>query len=191
VGAGEIVGLAGGSASQGIKSREQGIFQNVTDPGELRDQSVSVAVLAETTAGVWCGVGCLIVLVRAHRRKSGDLLWQRKRHARRAAQSKLADARKLLAAGRSTDALRAIRSALVGLIADMRNVVAEGLTASEADAALALTPIPAPLRVEVLGLLESIESAEYGSEFAADPGRALERAEKLVPSLARSLERGA
>jgi hypothetical protein len=40
-------------------------------------------------------------------------------------------------------------------------------------------------------LLETIESAEYGSGFAADAPRLLETAEKLVPSLARNLERGA
>jgi BatD DUF11 like domain len=190
VGAGEIIGAASGSATSEIKSREQGIFQNVTDPRELRDQRVSVVALAEVTAGAWCGVGFLIAFVTAHRRKSGDVLWQRKRHARRAARGKLAEARKLLAAGQSMEALRAIRSALVGLIADMRNIVAEGLTASEAERALAGTPIPAAARAEVLRLLEAIESAEYGSGFAADAGAVLEEAEKLVPSLARDLERG-
>ena len=48
------------------------------------------------------------------------------------------------------DALRAIRSALIGLIADMRNIVAEGLTASEADTTLAQTAVPTVARAEVL-----------------------------------------
>jgi hypothetical protein len=190
VGAAEIVGATAGSATTEIKSREQGIFQNVTDPREVRDERVSVVALAEVTAGAWCGVGFLIAFVSAHRRKSGDVLWQRKRQARRAARSKLGEARKLIAEGQSKEALRAIRSALVGLIADMRNIVAEGLTASEADAALARTPIPAAKRADVLRMLEAIESAEYGSGFATDAGTVLEEAEKLVPSLARDLERG-
>jgi hypothetical protein len=190
VGAGEIVGPASGSPTAEIKSREQGIFQNVTDPRELGDQRVSVVSLALVTAGAWCGVGFLIAFVSAHRRKSGDVLWQRKRHARRAARGKLAEARTLLAAGQSMEALRAIRSALVGLIADMRNIVAQGLTASEADLALAHTGTSAAVRADVLRMLEAIESAEYGSGLATDAGAVLLEAEKLVPSLARDLERG-
>jgi len=190
LGAGDLVGSLAGSVTPEIKSRAQGIFQNVTDPSELNDQRVNVVALAEVTAGLWCGVGCLIAVVRAHRRKSGDVVWQRKRRARRTAQRKLAEARTAVAAGRSTDALQAVRSALIGLIADMRNIVADGLTASEADATLAQTAVPADLRAEVLRLLEAIESAEYGSGIASEARAMIETAEGLIPSLARHLERG-
>jgi hypothetical protein len=134
-------------------------------------------------------VACLIAFVSAHRRKSGDVVWQRKRQARRTAERKLAQARQVLAAGRPMDALRAIRSALVGLIADTRNIVAEGLTATEADATLSGTTVPAEERAEVLRLLEAIESAEYGSGFASEAGAMIAAAERLIPSLARHLER--
>jgi hypothetical protein len=89
------------------------------------------------------------------------------------------------------DALRGVRSALVGLIADMRNIVAEGLTASEVDATLAQTAVPGDVRVETLRLLEAIESAEYGSGIASEATAMIETAEELIPSLARYLERGA
>ena len=189
--AGDLVGSFSGSGTQEIKTREQGIFQNVTDPSELSDQRVNLVAMAEVTAGLWCGVGCLMVVVSARRRKSGDVVWQRRRYARRAAERKLAEARKVLAEGRSMDAMRAIRSALVGLIADMRNIVADGLTASEADATLARTAVPAGDRAEVLRLLEAIESAEYGSGIASEAPAMIETAEGLIPSLARHLERGA
>ena len=187
---GELVGSLFSSGARDIKSREQGIWKNVTDPRELKDQRVNVVTLAGLTAGLWCGVGCLIAVVSGHRRKSGDLVWQRKRHARRSAERKLALAQKELAAGQSTDALRAMRSALVGLIADMRNVVAEGLTAPEADAILAQTAIPAAQRAEVVRLLDAIESAEYGSSVTSDIGAMIASTEKLIPGLARYLERG-
>ncbi len=190
LGPGDLVGTLPGSGTREIKSRAQGIFQNVTDPAELNDQRVDVVELAGVTAGVWCGVGCLIAVVCAHRRKSGDVVWQRKRRARRTAERKLAEARKALAAGRSMDALRAIRAALVGLIADMRNIVAEGLTASEADATLARTVVPAVERAEVLRLLDAIESAEYGSATAPEAPAMIAAAEGLIPRLARHLERG-
>ena len=191
LGVGELVGSVSSSGTSEIKSREQGIFQNVTDPTELRDQRVNVVALAEVTAVMWCGVACLIAFVSTHRRKSGDVIWQRKRRARRLAERKLAEARKALAAGQSMEARRAVRAALVGLIADKRNIVAEGLTASEADATLAQAAVPADLRVEVLRLLEAIESAEYGSGIAFEASAMIETADELIPRLARHLERGA
>ena len=96
----------------------------------------------------------------------------------------------MLADGRSMDALRAIRSSLLGLIADKRNIVADGLTASEADATLARTAVPAADRAEVLRLLHRIESAEYGSGTASEVSAMIETARGLIPRLARNLERG-
>jgi hypothetical protein len=188
--AGEIVGQIAGSSTPGIKSREQGIYQNVTDPSELSDQHVNIVALAEAAVGTWCAVACLIAVVSVHRRKSGDVVWQRKRLARRTAMRKVADAREALAEGRSMDGLRAVRWAILGLIADMRNIVAEGLTAAEADATLARTAVPANLRADVRRLLETIESAEYGAGIGSEASTMLETAERLVPSLARHLERG-
>ncbi len=188
--AGDLVGSLPGSGAQEIKSREQGIFQNVTDPAELRDQRVSIVALAGAAAGLWGGLACLMAAVSAHRRKSGDIVWQRRRQARRTALGKLAEARTSLSAGRSMDALRSIRSALVGLIADMRNVVGEGLTSTEADAILAESAVPAAERADALRLLQAIESAEYGSGAASDAPALVETAERLIPSLARHLERG-
>jgi hypothetical protein len=189
--AGDLVGALGSTATPEIKSRAQGIYQNVTDPSELADERVNVVALGELAAGSWLAAACLIAVVSAHRRKSGDVVWQRKRQARRAAEHRLAEARKLLAEGRSREALRAIRSALVGLIGDMRNIVAEGLTASEADAALAGTAVPADARASMLRLLEAIESAEYGSGTASETAAMIETATALIPRLARNLERGA
>ena len=190
LGAGDLVGALGRSGAPQVQSRAQGIFQNVTDPSELRDQNVNVLALAEATAGAWCAVACLFVVVNSYRRKSTDVSWQRRRFARRTAERKLAEARKDLAEGRSRDALRAVRSALVGLIADMRNIVAEGLTASEADAALAQTSVSTDERAAVLRLLEAIESAEYGSGMGSEAPAMIDAAARLVPSLARHLERG-
>jgi hypothetical protein len=190
VGAGDLVGSLPASGSQLIKSRDQGTFHNVTDLSELKDERVNVLGLAGLAVGLWCGMGCLIAVVSAHRRKSGDSAWQRRRNARRAAERKLVDARKFLAAGQRVDAHRAVRSALLGLIADTRNIVAEGLTMSEADAMLARTAVPASDREEVVRLLEAIESAEYGSGIASEAPAMIETAQRLIPSLARHLERG-
>ena len=190
VGAGDLVGNLTDSGTQEIKSREEGIFQNVTDPSELADQRVDIPALAGVAAGTWCAVGCLIVAVTMYRRKSADAGWRRKQQARPAAAQKMAEARKALADGRPELALRATRTAVVGLIADLRNIVAEGLTALEAEAALAETAVTLDERAEVLRLLESIEAAEYGSGSAAGVSAMIERADQLIPRLARQLDRG-
>jgi hypothetical protein len=78
---------------------------------------------------------------------------------------------------------------VVGLIADIRNIVGEGLTSVEADAVLAQTDVPVDMRADVLHLLEAIESAEYGSGIAAEIPAIMARAEALIPNLARHLAR--
>jgi hypothetical protein len=189
VGAGDLVGSLTGAGKDEIKAQTQGIFGNVTDPSELTDQRVNVIALAEVVAGAWCVVGCLIAVVSSHRRRSSDMSWQRKRRARRTAKGKLAEARTVLAAGQPLVALRAVRSAVVGLIADLRNIVSEGLTASEVDATLAQAAVPADDRKAVSQLLEAIESAEYGAGMATDVPTMIDSAEGLVRGLARHLER--
>ncbi len=186
---GELVGAVGGGANEAIKAEAHGLFHNVTDPTELFDQRVNVIALAGGAALTWCVVGCLMAFVALHRRRSGDLLWQRKRNARRTANGRIAEARKALAEGQSLGALRAVRSALFGLVADLRNIVAEGLTASEADGALAEAGVPAELRNGLSDLLGAIESAEYGSGVTTETPAMIESAERLIQSLARHLGR--
>jgi BatD DUF11 like domain len=189
LGAGELVGSLGGGAREEIKAQAHGLFHNVTDPTELFDQRVNVIALAGGAALAWCVAGCLMAFVAVHRRRSGDLLRQRKRNARRAAKGRITEARQALADGQSLGALRAVRSALLGLVADLRNIVAEGLTASEADAALLEAGVPAELRKALADLLGAIESAEYGSGVTTETPAMIESAEKLIQSLARSLTR--
>ena len=145
--------------------------------------------LAEVAAGLWCTVGCLIAVVSVHRRKSGDLGWQRKRE--RAARPEPQAPRGPACRGRGRFAGRASgrRSAVIGLIADMRNIVALGLTASEVDAALAKTAVPGGMRKGCCNCFEAIESAEYGSGIASEIPAMIAAAEGLIPSLARHLER--
>lgn len=190
LGAGDLVGSLSGASGPEIKSREQGIFQNVTDLSELRDQNVNVTALAEVAAGLWCAAGCVIAFVSSHRRKSGDVVWQRRQQARRTAERRLAEAHTAFTEGRPADALRAVRSAVVGLIADKRNIVAAGLTASEVDAVLANSAVPSAERAAVLRLLETIESAEYGSDTGSEASATIATAAALIPSLARHLDRG-
>jgi hypothetical protein len=190
LGSGDLVGTLPGTSGQEIKSRDQGIFQNITDSTQISDQRVDVAKSATWTAGIWCAVGCLVVGLTTYRRKSGEAGWRRRQQARRAAHRRLADARAAVTQARAQDAMLAVRAAVLGLIADMRNIVAEGLTASEADAVLAAGAVDAQQRAAVLKLLESIERAEYGSGQPMELTSTIETAEDLIARLARALDRG-
>jgi hypothetical protein len=186
---GDLVGGLKTPGASSIRSQAQGIFQNVTDPSELSDERVDLSVLASIAAGSWIAVAGLIAGVAVRRRKAGDQAWQRRRRARATAERTLSDARKDLAQGRAGDALRKVRSALLGLIADSRNMVAEGLTPSEANAELARTSVAAETRAAVARLLDVVESAEYGGSAGPEAPIVIEEAAALIPNLVRQLAR--
>jgi hypothetical protein len=188
VNAGELVGALPSSQTQEIKSRAQGIFQNVTDVSEIRDQHVNATLYAALSIGAWMLFGALTFVVGNWRRKSGDVVWQRRSRARRAAEQSLNEARSALKDSRNKDALKGIRDAIVGLIADMRNIPAAGMTSHEADAALSSAGVAGQSKQDAVRLLESIEAAEYGSAFSLNVGEMIANAEKLIAQLHRELE---
>lgn len=193
----DLVGSRPSAGSSEIKTRAQGIFQNITDPSELRDERISLVAWGVGAASAWSLAGLLIAAVAVYRRKSADIGWSRRQQARRSANRQLAAAREALSRGESREALRQVRSAIIGLIADMRNRVAEGLTTADAEAVLTAAAVPTDERAAVIGLLEAIESAEYGggpagsSNTSIDTAASIETAASLIARIAPHLERGA
>ena len=186
---GDLIGSSPASSTADIKTRTEGIFQNITDPSGLRDERISLMTWGGIAVLAWCVAGSLMLAVTIHRRRSSDYAWVRRQQGRREANRHLSQARTNLARGQSNEALREVRAALIGLIADLLNRVAEGLTTADAVAALAVTSVPAESRDVLLKLLESIESSEYGGGLAADPAQAIESAQALVTQIAPHLER--
>ena len=188
VNAGELVGALPSAQTQEIKSRAQGIFQNVTDVRETGDQHVNATLYAILSGGAWLLFGALSLVVGNWRRKSSDLVWQRRSRARRVSEQNLSDARAAQRESRAKDALKSIRDALVGLIADMRNIPAAGMTSHEADAALSAAGISSQPKQDAVKLLESIEAAEYGSAGALNIDEMIANTEKTIAALHRELE---
>jgi hypothetical protein len=191
VSAGDLVGSMPSTGTAAIKSRAQGIFQNITDPSEVRDQRINPILWMEGAGGVWCVAGCLIAVVSLYRRKSSDAGWQRRQQAKKSAQRKLNEARSLVAAGNSKEALALVRSAIVGLVADMGNRIAEGLTTVDVTTSLLAASVPDEDRTAIVKLLESIESAEYGGAQSINPASVIETAATLITTVHPLLERGA
>lgn len=186
---GELVGTSPMAQAMEIKTRSEGIFQNITDPTVLRDDRVSLRRWSQVVAGVWLASGVMSALLLIHRRRSSDAAWQRRQQARRAANKRLKEARDALKQGVPKEALRLVRTSILGLVADTRDRVEEGLTTSEVDDLLSTASVPAGDRSEVARLLESIESAEYGAGQAAEPASAIENAASLVARIAPLMER--
>lgn len=188
---GDLVGNRTSAAPAAIKTRAQGIFQNITDPSELQDQRTSLVTWGEAAAGIWCTAGCLIAVVTFLRHRSSDARWVRRQQARSAANGRLTEARTLLARGQSTEALRQVRMAIVGFVADTRDRIAEGLTPTDVDVLLAEASVSSEDRSEVVNLLDSIESAAYGGSGSADVASTIVKASSLIARVAPRLERGA
>ncbi len=187
--AGELVGSVPSTSINGIQKSSAGIFQNVTELAELKDERVNLRWWMATVVGVWCVAGCVIAGVILGRRKSIDSVGKRRSKARREALTRLAEANVLLTEQQPKEALRRIRAAFVGLVADTRNQVTEGLTSSDVDRALVQASVSEIDRSSVQNLLESIENAEYGAGAKIDVAESLRTARSLVEKIGPLLER--
>ena len=191
VSAGDLVGSLPSAPTSSIKSRSEGIFQNITDPGVVRDERVNLVVFSAGVIGVWLISGIVVLGVTLYRRKSADTRWQRRQSSRKSSRLKLDEAKTLLAKGDSKQALSSVRSAIIGFIAAQQNRIAEGMTTADIGLIMQQEKVGDDDRAALLGLLESIESAEYGGMQSVDPAAAIERASLLISKIGPVLERGA
>lgn len=185
----ELVGAMPTTTAGGIQKSAAGIFQNIIDPAELRDERVNVKQWMATVAGCWCLAGCVAVGMTIRRHKSTDTAGQRRSKARRTALSELAAANQFAMEGQSKEALRKIRSAFAGLVADTKNRVTEGMTTVDVENALADASISETDRSAIRSLLESIENAEYGAGDAINVASAIKSATSLIERISPLLER--
>jgi len=186
---GDLVGSVGsGNAVADIKTRSEGIFHNITDVSQLRDERLDLANGLKWVGGLWLGAGIAIASIIVFRRQSSDLRRQRRVSARRTAQSRLAAA-KSLKQDKHKEALREVRAAILGLVADTGNQIADGLTTADVNAAMSAAEVPTDYQSRLQKLLESIESAEYGASDTADSSGFIKEALELVDRVAPILER--
>ena len=187
---GELVGTRSSAATSSIKTRSEGIFQNVLDPSELQDQHISLIEWLKRALLIWTVAGALIAMIKLYRHKTSDPGWIRRQQAKSHAQRRLSEARTLAAKGQSSDALRQVRSAIIGLIADLKHRIADGMTTAEVRQVLTSAGVPENDCAEILNLLESIESADYGGGQSAEPVVAIDAAARWITRVAPRLERG-
>lgn len=186
---GDLVGAVGsGKPVADIKTRSEGIFHNITDLSPLRDERLDLVNGLKWIGGLWLGTSVVIASLIVFRRQSSDLGRKRRVWARRNAHSRLTAA-KTLQQGKHKETLREVRAAIVGLVADTCNQLADGLTTADVNAAMSESAVPTEYQDRLQRLLESIESAEYGASDTADSSRFVKEAQELVDRVAPFLER--
>ena len=190
IGGGDLVGSIGGNKSTSeIKSRSEGIFHNITDVSQVRDQRLDLHSGLKWVGGLWLWTGVAIASLVAWRRQSSDVERLRRVSGRRNALSRLADAEGLLSQGQSKESLREVRAAIFGLVADTGNGIAEGMTTMDVSTAMKAAGVANEDLVRMQLLLERIESAEYGASDIADATLLVSEATELLHRVSPLLER--
>ncbi len=187
---GDLVGSFGiGKPTSDIKTRSEGVFHNVTDVSQLRDERLDLMSGLKWVVGLWLVTGVAIASLTVFRRQSSDVERQRRVSAKRTAQSRLSHAKTLLSQGKQKESLRKVRAAILGLVADTSNQIADGLTTNDVSLATRAADVPNEDQVRLQTLLERIESAEYGASDTADSTAMVNEASELVNRVSPFLER--
>ena len=172
-----------------IKTRAEGIFHNITDVTQVRNERSDLVKGLKWVAGLWLCTGIAIGSLLTFRRQSSDVERQRRVSARRIAQSRLTAANALATQGKHSESLREVRAAILGLVADTGNQIADGLTTADVNAAMSAAKVPIEDQARLQKLLERIESAEYGAADTTDTTLILKDSLKLVDRVSPFLER--
>ncbi len=190
IASGDLVGSIGTSKSVAdIKMRAEGIYHNITDVTQIRNERVDLLEGLKWIAGLWLCTGIAIGSLLTVRGKSSNAERQRRVSARRIAKSRLNAANAYANQGKHSESLREVRAAIFGLVADTGNQIADGLTTADVNAAMSAAKVPIEDQAKVQKLLERIESAEYGAADTTDTTLILKDALKLVDRVSPFLER--
>ncbi len=156
---GELVGALTATPSTDIKTRQEGIFQNLTDPGLIRDQRVAWKAWTAVVAGLWSLTGLTAIAAHRLRIRRSNPVTNRRLAARKMAMQRLTAAEKN---GNQAEGLRLVKAAILNWIADVHNLPVEGLTSADVSSHLSDKNIPIEDRKKLLRLLDSIDASQFG-----------------------------
>ncbi|MBN2216407.1 MAG: BatD family protein [Pirellulales bacterium] len=185
----QIIGPAGGNRTSGeLKVQSEGISANITDPAQLRDQSVHVEAWLAGAAGLAGLYGMIAAVTWYVRRRWSDAALTRRRAATGRARRRLHDAVALLHARDSRRGAEGVRGALVGLVADVADLPEAGMTSADACQRLQGLGIEQPLVDRLARALEACDATRYAAGGAEMNGLA-DEAGSLLDGVVRSLKK--
>ena len=168
----QIVSTPGTTAAgqKELEASREGIFVNVTDLSEVRDESVRpIRWLAGLASLVALYLAVAIVAVR-FQRLTGDKALARRRAAPGRARRRLREARAALDAGHVGPGIEAAEAALVGLVADAADLPEAGLTPKDVRRKLEELGAPDDLVERVGEFLDACDAGRYGAAGQAGGG---------------------
>ncbi len=147
-----------------LTGRVGGLFTHDTDPRHLGDERVEWRAQLASAIALPLLTSVALALLGAWKRRRGDPRAERRRRAIPRARERLASARQAAAGGDRLATARELRGALIGAIADARDLPEAGLTAREAAAAIASSTL---LAARLREALERWESVQYTAPTAS------------------------
>jgi hypothetical protein len=177
--AAQMVGPSGAARSpEQLQVRREGLFANLIEPSEFRDESVHAE---RWLAGAAELAGCYVLLATAMwfvRRRTADPAMVRRRGAAPRARRRI---------GRGV--AEEIRGALVGLVADVVDAPEAGMTTADACRRLRGVGVEEPIVERLAQLLEECDAARY-AQAAADTSPTADEAAEILDAVVRSLKKG-
>lgn len=163
----QIVGAAG-LMNQGheLQVSSEGVFANVTDPGEVYDQSPQPELWFGLLAVLTVAYLLLLFGTKRYRRLHQDVERVRRRSAVGRARGRIAEGRKLLGAGQTTQGAEAVHAAFARLIAAAAGLPESGMTTADACRRLKEFGAEEQLIHELRELFETCDATRYGGADA-------------------------
>ena len=161
----QIVSAGRGPSSAGseLEAQHEGVFANITDPGEFRDESVRPERWLWALIGMAGLYACVSLVTVRLRRIAGDGSIVRRRGATSKANRRLTEALLHIDHGRVVEGADLVRSAVVGLVADVTDLPEAGMTPRDVDLRLSELGVEDDLRRRVADLLETCDATRYGA----------------------------
>lgn len=175
------------SKSTSVETRADGIFANVTDLQQLRDETVHPDRWFFSLGGL-TGLFFVVALVTQHwQKRQSDTSLQRRRGALAEARRRLQAAIAKLADGSLRDGAEAVSAALLGLVADVTDTPHGVLTTADAISKLRELEINDEVVAQVQRVMQSCDDARYGA--SGDTVQGLSESAKLAfDSLAQAMK---
>ena len=183
-----ITPLGGNGGHRPLEACKEGIFANITDPSQVVDQSVHPRTWLIALAGLIGAYALLRATVSWRRHVGGDVALQRRKAAWGGARQGLRRATAVLASGGDREGADLVRAALLGLIADLLDLNAAGLTPGEACRRLESLCVDAKLVARLRTLLDACEGVRYGAGGGASAELGKD-AEELLRPLAAAIKK--
>lgn len=183
----EIISGTEGAGPKDIEARKEGIFANVLDLSELRDQKVRPLFWLGLLGAMAAFYAVVALVTNQLRRRLADPALLRRRSAAGRARDTLRQALADLQANRPEAGSEGVRNAFVGLAAGVAGVSEAGLTPREACERLRALGASEPLVRELTRLLESCEGARYGAGLTGQE-ELMQKPRQLLDGLLRELK---